>query len=554
MGIKGRDREFRLKKLSYIDFKPLNMDRVLTMLFPRLRFGGYGTRRPPRKHELTVSDFAREYLNDPKMFVGFAEHQDVVERWIETDLMDMVNRGRPNQALAAPRPLHGNTYKFRNARHARDYGAAEHLYSMLYYARRGRGQVARDALTRFFFPGVDLHTDKYDPSASVDVETQALLHFDQQVTVDTRDSQEPDRLPPLCVGQVDLLADDVLRLLAYEPHIPRSVLVEYLKTLFAFHLGLYHLRLMKLLPVLVHRCSPDPICEPKNCPAAPADTLAHGGCPCGVYLLVDLGNDLETHMADLARQSADVHYRRIPNYIAVHYLVRKLDEFAEYLSKKVGRLAAPAHGFFAIGDLLRLLDQPYAGERDSYFKMRLAGLLEDTVGGNPEDIDPEVRRVTEMGLNDLNTFVEILMSLRGPYHRKYITEFLDSVFKRGEAGIMHQSRGSARRFSMGSLLLEVLLQIAVLRFSGASFYTRELRIDELLTFLQERYGIYIDRLPPGDSFSAGSINDLAALRGNVENFKGRLREIGFFRDLSDAYVTQTITPRYAIAAANGGLP
>jgi hypothetical protein len=74
MGIKGRDREFRLKKLSYIDFKPLNMDRVLTMLFPRLRFGGYGTRRPPRKHELTVSDFAREYLNDPKMFVGFADH------------------------------------------------------------------------------------------------------------------------------------------------------------------------------------------------------------------------------------------------------------------------------------------------------------------------------------------------------------------------------------------------------------------------------------------------------------------------------------------------
>ena len=38
-------------------------------------------------------------------------------------------------------------------------------------------------------------------------------------------------------------------------------------------------------------------------------------------------------MADLARQSADVHYRRIPNYVAAHYLVRKLDELAEYLSR-----------------------------------------------------------------------------------------------------------------------------------------------------------------------------------------------------------------------------
>ena len=154
MAIKGRDREFRVKKLSYVDFKPVNMDRVLTMLFPRLRFDGYGTRRPPRKHDLTVGDFAREYTRDARMFAGFGEHLEIVERWIETDLMDLVNRGRPNQALAAPRPLHGNTYKFRNARHARDYGAAEQLYWMLYAARGGRGQAARDALRRFFFAGV----------------------------------------------------------------------------------------------------------------------------------------------------------------------------------------------------------------------------------------------------------------------------------------------------------------------------------------------------------------------------------------------------------------
>ncbi|MDQ7814232.1 MAG: hypothetical protein RDU25_00275 [Patescibacteria group bacterium] len=554
MAIKGKDREFRLRQLSYIDFKPVNMDRVLTMLFPRLRFGGYGTRRPPRKNELTVSDFTREYVKDPKQFAGFAEHQNLVERWIETDLMDMVNRGRPNQALAAPRPLHGNTYKFRNARHARDYGAAEQLYWMLYYARGGRGQVAREALTRFFFPGVDLHTDKYDPSASVDVETQALLHFDQQVSVDMRDSQEPERFPPPCVGQVDLLADDTLRLLAYEPYIPRTVLVEYLKTLFAFHLGLYHLRLIKLLPALVRRRSTDPTCDFKSCPVAPDQMEAHGGCPYRVYLLADLGNDLDSHMAALARHSADVHYRRIPTYVQSHYLLRKLDELADYLSHRVGKLSAPANGFFGIGDLLALLEPPHAAERDGYFKARLAGLLEDTGGNTREEIDPEIKRVTEMGLGDLDMYVEILMALRGSYHRRYITEFLDSVFKRGDAGVMHQSKASPRRFAVGSQLLEVLLQIAVLRSSGSGFYTRALRIDELLVFLRERYGIYIDRLPPGDGFGAASIKDLAALRQNVQSFRGRLREIGFFRDLSDAYITQTVMPRYTIEKTNGGAP
>ena len=68
-----------------------------------------------------------------------------------------------------------------------------------------------------------------------------------------------------------------------------------------------------------------------------------------------------------------------------------------------------------------------------------------------------------------------------------ITEFLDSVFKRGEAGIMHQSKGSARRFSMGSQLLEVLLQIAVLRSSGSGFFTRENHVCSVIAFWFTRY-------------------------------------------------------------------
>ena len=234
------------------------------------------------------------------------------------------------------------------------------------------------------------------------------------------------------------------------------------------------------------------------------------------------------------------------------YLVRKLDEFAEYLSRKVGRLAVPSAGYFGVGDLLQLLEPPHAAEREGYFRMRLAGLLDDTGGHARDEIDPELARVTGMGLSDLDLFIEMLMALRGSYHRRYVTEFLDSLFKRQDAGLMRQSKGSARRFVMGSRLLEVLLQIAVLESTGSGFSTREIRIDELLAFLRERYGLYVDRLPPGDGFGAPDIDDLAALRANVEHFRNRLREVGFFRDLSDAFVTQTITPRYTISAPVGG--
>lgn len=44
--------------------------------------------------------------------------------------------------------------------------------------------------------------------------------------------------------------------------------------------------------------------------------------------------------------------------------------------------------------------------------------------------------------------------------------------------------------------------------------------------------------------------DRRACRLNVEAFKRRLREIGFYEDLSDAYVTQKVSPRYAILKAH----
>ena len=111
-----------------------------------------------------------------------------------------------------------------------------------------------------------------------------------------------------------------------------------------------------------------------------------------------------------------------------------------------------------------------------------------------------------------------------------------------------------RRFVLDSRLLEVLLQIAVLQPGGVlGYHTGDLRIDELLTFLRQRYGLYIDRLPRGDGFGVQSITDHRALRTNLAAFTSRLREVGFYRDLSDAYVTSTVTPRYRIDM-NGAAP
>jgi hypothetical protein len=396
----------------------------------------------------------------------------------------------------------------------------------------------------------------------IDVETQALLRLLDEVKGDAPDTKSGrDSFSPLCVGAADLLAEDIQRLLFYQRFIPRSVMVEYLKVLIAFHLGLYHLRLLKLLPALVRRKGADPTCATGACPMNPKSLEnPFGDCPYRVGLLVDVAGQPGTPMATLAERSADTHYRRIPGFLRAYFATKKLDEFATDLVRR-GKLTKPTSGEFSVGEVLQLLDAPLKAEREKFFGQRVSGLVEETSGAKDAELDPEVKAVTEMGLSEFDAYIEMIVALRGPFHRKYVTQCLDSLLLKNRAGALiaqGRTKEAPRRFVLDSRLLEVLLQIAVLKQgTDGGFHTGEMRVDELLVFLRERYGIFIDQLPRGDGFATTSIEDRRALRDNVRAFTGRLREVGFYRDLSDAYVTQTITPRFRIAegdTATGGTP
>ena len=559
MGLSSKDRALYSNKVSYLDFKQIEMDRVLTALFARLAHNGYPSRLK-RRFELTVEAFVDEFLEHPEWFTGFAEHREILKRWVETHLMDLVNRGKAKPAVAAPRPLHGFTYRFRNPKHARDYGAAQHLYEMLYHARKESGQGTIERLTRFFFQGHDKVTGRLDGEAVLDVETQALLRLTEQVEDAPETSGGRESFAPLCIGAADLLAEDVKRLLFYEHQIPRSVMVDYIKVLLAFHLALYHLRLLKLLPALVRRKGAEPICTLASCPMEPRSAAdPHGDCPHRIGLFVDVAGRPESASAHLATRSADVHYRRIPGFVKAYFTFKKLDELGDGLAR-TGKLHLPKGAALGVGEALALLEPLHKEERSKFFGARVWALVQDSAGQPEADLDPELKAVLDLKLGELDTYVEMLVALRGRFHRQYITECIDSLLMKNRAGALvaqGRTKGAARRFILDSRLLEVLLQIAVLRQDAPTgpFYTGELRIDTLLTWLRERYGLYIDRLPRGDGFGTPSIEDRAALRENAAAFTARLRDVGFYRDLSDAYVSQTVTPRYRIepAASAGGV-
>jgi len=554
MALQKKDREFRLPKISYLDFKTIEMDRVLTGLFERLEHGGYPSVFRD-KRELTVDKFVDDILDASDKFLGFTQHRDMVERWVETHLMDIVNRGKKNAVVAGPRPLHGYTYRFRNPKHSRDYGAAQHLYQMLHHARHLAGHTAIEHLKGFFFDGFDKLTRELNEKALTDIETATLLHFlsQRKDTADTRAGG--DRFAPVCIGSADLMAEDIQRLLFYKPFMPRSVMVEYLKVLLSFHLALYHLRLLKLLPAWQKLEGANSLCAESACPMKPREQREpQGDCPYKLGLFVDLSGSSESSTAALAERSADGYFRRIPTFIRAYFMAKKLDEFGEFLLSR-GKLIRTISKSLTVGEIFALQGEACREEREKYFNGRLRELV-DSLRDDENGLDDRTQQLLTLGLPDFDTYIEILVTLRGDFHRDFVIKSFDATMLKNKPGaLLAQPRASksSRRFVLESRLLEVLLQIAVLRPGGdRGYFTGEMRIDDLLSFLRERYGLYIDQLPPGEGFSAPTIDERKALRSNVRAFTGRLREIGFYRDLSDAYVTQTVVPRYTISERNEG--
>lgn len=79
--------------------------------------------------------------------------------------------------------------------------------------------------------------------------------------------------------------------------------------------------------------------------------------------------------------------------------------------------------------------------------------------------------------------------------------------------------------------------------SDQKWYSREIEIGEFVYWLQERYGLLIDKY--GDDVPEDEQTN-RALATNYEHLKIRLRQLGFFTALSDASNSQVIRPRFPI--------
>jgi hypothetical protein len=546
MKLTRKDYAFNNTQICHIMPKHIELDRVLINLYMLLKHDG---RRPVSKtgRRLVDVDYIVEQLvaQHGDELHGFDDHPDVVYDWIYSDLVDMVYRGIPDkEVVAAPLPLHLNAYKLRNPKQARDYRAAEHIYSML---RAGDPGLVR-RLADFLGQGMDASAsyDTYDRQTPLDLDTLMVVHMVDAPQLKDSASGQPSYLdPPLCIGQARLLTADVRALLAYEHVVPRRVLIGYLRTAFGLHLGQYLLRLFRQVAGWVRDSEAHPTCL--NCPVYPHMAQPFVECPFAFQnpeaeaplpeLLVDMGEDYASHLAALAQDNCARVYAQMNDYIHAVFTINQVKRFAESDRGRRHLSRRPK----SVADLVALLRDP-SESMLNYFSDRLDDLVpSDTLAEERE----AVRAIYGMqDLDPLQRFVELVALERTRYYRKYLTEQLDTVMmKNQETCLLRQGKGrrNERRWHIGSQMLEMLVQVAVLEPDGTGFRSRPILIDDLLSWMYQRYGLTL--MP---DWPAATIQDYEAFNANLSTLKRRLREIGFYTDLSDAYNAQIVRPRYDI--------
>ncbi len=527
-----KQRGFKADEITYLDRKPILLDRMLLNLFGLLRTDGRQSIRR-RQRTVDIPTLVKLIESNPERFPGFAQHPDVTRAWLANDLLEIMNRGKPDREMVVgPRPFHLNAFKLANPKAMADHGAALQAWAMLFTLTAPLTQ-----LKAFFGRGLDPALDRYDGTTALDLETLAVLGLVDQVSVDQVTTPAADPYKPLCLGQGLLMADDLRRLLAYEDIVPRHVLAGYIRTILGLHLALYVLRLMRLVPDRVERAQRG---KPfAACLVDEGELHEVSACPHYAEIVLDLTDDPSSPSAALARASAAAHFGQITPYVWAVILLNRVKDFAAVQAAS-GRLA-PAR---TVADLLSIVANP-PPDIDGFFRARIADVL---ASGSDEAEDPIVTAILQQQqLTPLEQYVELVCIQRMKNERSRLVTMVDFLAQKNRpGGFLRQSAGarSPRWFVLGSTLLETLLQIAVIeRDDAGGLHSRNLLIDDFMDWLRTRYGFVIyapahRQVPPDEQ---------DAWRHNERALRERLHQIGFFTDLSDAYNSQTLRPRYKVA-------
>ena len=512
------ERVFRDPYIFAPDVKAINLDNVLVNLFMLMRNNGDRIKlmlKAGTFHEIkTLKKYFQELENRGDI-VGAGENMEAIESWLRSSLVNMVFRGKAKENVSSMRPLHLESYRIRNAKLTRDYFSADQVFIML----SQRPEVL-NALKDYLNIGWDKTNNKLVDNPTLDVDTAGLLHLIKLVNIDTKVASSVTPVQPVLQEQSKLFCDDIMRLLAYQNNIPRSVFIDYLRILVGFHLSLYFQKLIYLLPKMVK----DGTLEVED----------------DWNQVVDMTDKLESNVSPIACADMDKTINGLIDYIRASFTisVMRKSEFPNLsVASALNKIKAPTP------------------KTEAFFDIKIENILNkyspNSNSSRDEEMEAEQNKAELLEYlqyeeTPLEKYVQCLMKVGAAYQLRYSRDFLDKASMKNDTSafiIDGRSRKHTRRGAIGSKLLEVLVQLLVLTPKNGGFESKPLSIRQLVKEIRDRYGLIIDgTVEP--RFKDADINTHLAFKENVEALKNKLRQIGFYTDLSDASSLQKIRPRY----------
>lgn len=521
MTLKKPHNEWRLERINALDVKAVGLDQMLTQLWLRVLHGNKPITKMGGGFQAVV-EVANEIERDSNhRFKDFAKHPGLAEAWLRADLLKTFKRD-PN-TFSVARPLHSTAARLRNPKQDNDSYASLALYGWMKHFH----PHLLERLRAFITVGAD--------KEELDLASYALFLLAEELQEDQIRKQEPEQtFAPLCHAQPSALADDITRLLAYQGVMPRSALVDHLRRVMGLHLGLYLLRLFKIVAA-VETDSSEGYCSRCRNGTTPATM-----CGINLDLIVDCGEDARSPVAKLAEAS----WRRVEDdlarYVRSHISLKKLDEFAE-AAKRYSGGPIPHE---TLMDLAAVEKHADPQRFDAFFEQRIESMEADA--GSDSRFAELKEEYFGLGLSAFRVYVSLIAQASEKRWINYHRFLLDSLLgKNTGEGVLRQPLGGRRRrrFALTASMLETLTLIAVVSENDGVFYTTHVPLHELVDHIEARYGLLISKPPREASWDPSAA---AAMAQNSDRFKARLRETGLFVDLSDAFLAQTVRPRHQL--------
>lgn len=541
------------RRLWTVELNNFDVEELMPSLFYRVISRG----RNPGTHSNKPKEIDRFFgaLAQHDRIHGFEGEagRRLLERWARASIVEMSYAGRSRYAEQIEYVVPHTILSYQTGLpwwQTRQRNIHVFLYEQMLRAARdlldgSPHEVIRDLFMDCFGWGVSLGpAPKYKGSyTGADIDIHALLSItfiDGFEPVEPATKSQLDVTPPALDRLAYEMGADVIRfLLAYKDHIPVQGLVRGIIAIVDFELYVYSIKLANATNALVGR---------GEIPAVMASTEPLMSPP---ELYVDFTRERRGVSDRTSQACVDRDIEEFRLLFDSTLLLRTLERFAEYIPEVQRSLAGAS-----TPEYLKIL----VGLRDdSFIRARAATELDQIKHATREGADneaewqeaeAEISQTVADARGDLvQAAVQLLVAAQQSNGVNAYIKWIKSAggLNQDYGLVVGNERGPrAWRYAMSDDLLSALVELAMIapRPDSSLGVRQRLKLGDFLGFLQKRFGVVIDR-PPAFLDDA---ERRSAASGNLFALKRRLRQMGYFEDLSDDFGAQYLTPTVSAPA------